>query len=220
LPWCVPSGIRIAQIQQATQIRRSWILNDQEAVSNSPWYALRVQQRLAKLVSVSLRVKGYEEFLPLCGSMPTLTGITRKEQDIPLFPGYLFCRFDVRDRLLPILTTPGVISIVGIGKTPVAVSEEEVDSIKAVIRSGLHSKAAPFLPTGSKVVLKRGPLAGLEGIVIGLAEKYRLVVSVTLLQRSVSVEIDPHWLSDTSTISNFVPQVADGRASTAQGYRA
>ncbi len=191
-----------------------------EAGINAAWYALRVQQRLANLVSVSLRGKGYEEFLPFCHSRPDLTGIGQKGQEIPLFPGYLFCRFDVRDRLLPILTTPGVISIVGIGKTPVAVSDEEIDSIKTVVESGLHSKAAYFLPTGSRVVLKRGPLAGLEGIVIGLAEKYRLVVSVTLLQRSVSVEIDPHWVSDASTIGSFTLQVADGLASTVQGYRA
>jgi transcription antitermination factor NusG len=184
----------------------------------APWYALRVQQRLARAVSISLRGKGYEEFLPLC-PRPDLTGAVKgKELDIPLFPGYLFCRFDIRDRFLPILTTPGVMSIVGIGKTPVPVSDEEIDSIKAVIRSGLRSQAEPFLPTGSKVLIDRGPLAGLEGVVIGHDGRYRLIVSVILLQRSVSVEVDPNWISSAPAIGSLMPHIIETPTLTSREY--
>jgi len=209
------------QIQGHFKLGGNWVSMIKGATINAPWYALRVQQRLAKAVSISLRGKGYEEFLPLCHSRSDLIGSgNRKQQDTPLFPGYLFCRFDVRDRLLPILTTPGVMSIVGIGKTPVPVSDEEIDSIKTVIRSGLHSKAAPFLPNGSKVVLETGPLSGLEGVVIGFAESCHLIVSVTLLHRSISVEIDSSWVSLAPSIRSFIPLVVERRTTSTRDYGA
>jgi transcription antitermination factor NusG len=105
----------------------------------------------------------------------------------------LFCRFDVQDRL-PILTTPGIISIVGTGKIPVAISDLEIDAIQTVIRSGLHLQPWPQLAVGSRVVIEIGPLKGLEGVALDIKKKYRLFVSVPLLQRSVSVEIDREWV--------------------------
>jgi transcription antitermination factor NusG len=105
----------------------------------------------------------------------------------------LFCRFDVRGRLLPILTTPGVISIVGAGKTPIAISDEEIGALQAVIRSGLTVQPWPLLRVGSKVHIEGGPLAGLEGIITNTNKIYRLIVSVSLLQRSVAVEIEREW---------------------------
>ena len=99
------------------------------------WYALRVQSRLSSLASTTLRGKGYEEFSPLYRSRRRWSDRT-KELELPLFPGYLFCRFDVSDRL-PILTTPGVIGIVGIGKTPAPVDLDEIEAVRAILRSGL-----------------------------------------------------------------------------------
>src|ERR1035437_10166011 len=94
------------------------------------WYALRVQSRLAGLVSTTLRGKGYEEFFPLyCSERRWSDRI--KKIELPLFPGYLFCRFDVSDRLLPILSTPGVICIVGAGKTPIPIDDEEIEAVRA-----------------------------------------------------------------------------------------
>ena len=155
------------------------------------WYAIRVQSKLGNLASATLRGKGYEEFLPLYRSRRRWSDRV-KELDLPLFPGYLFCRFDVYDRL-PILTTPGVISIVGAGKTPIPVSDDEIAAIQAVIRSGLAAMPWPCLTVGSRILIERGPLAGLEGIALDVDRKYRLIVSVPLLQRSVAVEIDRGW---------------------------
>jgi transcription antitermination factor NusG len=115
-----------------------------------------------------------------------------------LFPGYLFCRFDVHDRLLPILTTPGVISIIGAGKTPIAVSDQEIASVQAILRSGLPARPWPCLTVGCRVLLERGPLAGIEGIVLNVDKAFRLVVSVPLLQRSVAVEIERDWVRPLS----------------------
>ena len=157
-----------------------------------PWYALRIQSRLASLASTTLRGKGYEEFSPLYRSRRRWSDRT-KELELPLFPGYLFLRFDVSDRLVPILTTPGVIGIVGIGKTPAPVDLDEIEAIRVILRSGLAAQPWPSLRVGSKVYIERGPLAGLEGIITNTDKVYRLIVSVSLLQRSVAVEIDREW---------------------------
>ncbi len=156
------------------------------------WYALQVQARLAAVASATLRGKGYEEFLPLYRARRRWSDRI-KQVDIPLFPGYLFCRFDPHDRLVPVLTTPGVISIVGAGKNPIPVLEEELDAVRAILRSGLPAQPWPFLSVGSRIFIGHGPLAGLEGTITDAAKTCRLVVSVSLLQRSVAVEIDREW---------------------------
>jgi transcription antitermination factor NusG len=157
-----------------------------------PWYALRIQSRLGIVASTTLRGKGYEEFLPLYRSRRRWSDRV-KELELPLFPGYLFCRFDASDRLMPILTTPGVIGIVGFGKTPAPVDDDEIQAIRVILCSGLAAQPWPLLRVGSKVYIEAGPLAGLEGIIANTDKVYRLIVSVSLLQRSVAVEIDREW---------------------------
>jgi len=156
------------------------------------WYAIRIQTRLGSVASATLHGKGYEEFLPLYRS-PRRWSDRIKKLELPLFPGYLFCRFDVSDRLMPILTTPGVIGIVGAGKTPVPIDDAEIEAIRAILRSGLAAQPWSFLRVGSKVYIEGGPLAGVEGIITSTDKVHRLIVSVSLLQRSVAVEIDREW---------------------------
>jgi transcription antitermination factor NusG len=164
--------------------------------SNEPdicWYAIRVQSKYEQLVAGSLRGKGYEEYLPLYRSRRRWSDRV-KEIDLPLFPGYLFCRFDVNDRLMPILTTPGVISIVGAGKSPIAISNQEIAAVQAIIRSGLPTQPWPGLTVGSRVFIQEGPLAGIEGICLNVDKVFKLIVSIPLLQRSVAVEIERDWV--------------------------
>jgi transcription antitermination factor NusG len=111
----------------------------------------------------------------------------------------LFCRFDLRERVLPILTIPGVITIVGTGKVPVPLTDEEIATIRMVILSGVAALPWPRLVAGDKVLIERGPLAGLEGVALNAAKKHRLVVSVPLLQRSIAVEIDRDWIRPIAT---------------------
>jgi transcription antitermination factor NusG len=162
------------------------------------WYALRVRARCERAVSAALSGKGYDEYLPLYRSRRRWSDRAR-DLDLPLFTGYLFCRFDVQVRL-PILTTPGVISVVGSGKVPVAIPDREIDAIQTLIRSGLHLQPWPQLMVGSRVVIEKGPLKGLEGIALDVKKKYRLFVAVPLLQRSVSVEIDREWVRPLSRV--------------------
>jgi len=155
------------------------------------WYAVHVRTRFESQMSTVLRSKGYEEFLPTYRCRHRWSD-RAKELDLPLFPGYLFSRFDARERL-PILKSPGVIAIVGSGKTPIPISDEEIEAIRVIVRSGLPAQPWSHLTVGSRVFIEDGPLAGLEGIVKCVDKRFRLVVSVPLLQRSVGVEIEPSW---------------------------
>jgi len=156
------------------------------------WYAIHVRSRFESQISTVLRSKGYEEFLPTYRCRHWWSD-RAKELDLPLFPGYLFSRFDARERL-PILKSPGVIAIVGLGKTPIPIPDEEIEAIRAIVRSGLPAEPWAHLTVGSRVFIEAGPLAGLEGIVVNVDKRFRLVVSLSLLQRSVGVEIERSWV--------------------------
>jgi transcription antitermination factor NusG len=117
---------------------------------------------------------------------------------VPLFPGYLFCRFDPQNRL-PILKTPGVIQVVGCSRQPIPVDEDEIKSIQALVTSGIPNQPWPFLKVGEKVRIESGPLRGLEGVVVEFRGNRRLILSVSLLQRSVAVEIDAAFVRSENT---------------------
>jgi len=152
------------------------------------WYALHVKPRFERYVSEHLAQKGYETFLPTYVSKRQWSDRV-KTLSLPLFPGYTFCRFDVNGRL-PILVTPSVMMILGVGRIPAPVEETELATIRHVIDSGVQAAPCAYLTVGEKVRVESGPLAGLVGIVDRIKGRERLVVSVVLLMRSVAVEID------------------------------
>ncbi len=162
-----------------------------------PWYAVHVQARYEQAVASSLRNRGYRDFLPVYSCMRRWSDRVKK-MELPLFPGYLFCRLDVNYRL-PILTTPGVISIVGVGKLPHPVEEDEINALQIVAGSGLLLEPWPFLKTGERVRIDDGPLRNVEGILSEIGDRGQLVVSITLLQRSVAVTIDRSWVRPISS---------------------
>lgn len=157
--------------------------------SEPRWYALQVRQRHEKTTAAILRIKGYDPFLPLYRARHRWADRIA-ELELPLFPGYVFCRFDLRDRRIPILTTPGVIQVIGAGGIPSPVNDDEIAAVRLIVRSGLPAEPWPYLPSGAPVRIAAGALAGLEGIFLEAKKRHRLVVSVTLLQRSVAVELD------------------------------
>jgi len=157
-----------------------------------PWFALQVRSRYERNVATFLDGKGYEWFLPSYRSRRRWSDRV-KELELPLFPGYLFCRFDPQERL-PILKTPGMISIVGTAKVPTAVDETEIAALRALVASGLPRQPWPYLQIGQRVRIEHGALSGLEGILLQQKGCNRLVLSVTLLQRSVAAEIDSSWV--------------------------
>ena len=164
-----------------------------DAVSQFPWFVVAVRVNYERAVSVSFQEMGFPVFLPLYRVRRKWSDRT-KEVEVPLFAGYTFCRFDP-SRRLPILQTPGVITIVGSNATgPVPVDDNEIEEIRALVGSDLPVGPWPFVREGSLARVEHGPLAGFEGIVIEVKSKYRLIVSVPLLQRSIFAEIDREWV--------------------------
>jgi transcription antitermination factor NusG len=157
-----------------------------------PWFALRVRSKHERVSAEHLRHRGYEEFSPTYKAEIQWSD-RKKSADRFLFPGYVFCRFNPNDRL-PILTTPGVVGLVEFGAGPAIIPEPEVERIRTMVGSGLLVTPWPFLEVGQTVLLERGPLAGLEGILEEVKGGLRLVVSIPLLRRSVSTEVDRTWV--------------------------
>jgi transcription antitermination factor NusG len=139
---------------------------------------------------LQLQNKDLECFLPLyTAKKPGYDRI--RERELPLFPGYLFCRLDPVKRL-PVLITPGVLQIVGVAREPIPIDDDEIAAIHGVLQTGRATRPCPYQPpqVAQRVRIENGPLSGLEGVIVRLKNRQRLVVSVTLLQRSIAVEID------------------------------
>jgi len=161
------------------------------------WFALQVRARWESSTAAQLSGKGYPVLLP--------TRRARKNRHLrptrptpPLFPGYIFCEFDALNRL-PILVTPGVIAVVSCGRVPLPVSNSEIAAIQTIVSSGACAEPWPYLEVGTKVRFENGALQGLTGILIHVKGNHRIVVSVSLLRRSVAVEIDRECVSAFSS---------------------
>jgi transcription antitermination factor NusG len=174
----------------------SQTVGEKQEFGRPPWFAIRVKSNFEKKVATGLRNKGLEEFLPMYQSRRRLSD-RYKTVDLPLFPGYLFCRLDL-DHRLPLLTTVGFLYIVSVGNKPVPVDEGEIAAVQFVVRSGVPAVPWPSLAVGQRVRLESGPLCGLEGVVTQVGMRDRICVSVTLLQRGVSVEVDRDWIRPLS----------------------
>jgi transcriptional antiterminator RfaH len=155
------------------------------------WFAIQVKLQYEQFVAKVLNAKGFEAFSPTYRRLDSDRGEEKSEP--PLFPGYLFGLFNVRFRL-PILTTPGVHRVVGYGKNPVPIPPEEIKAIQEVTKFGPPPEPCPFLETGTRVQVIKGPLTGVEGILIETRSRCRVVLSVSLIQQSIRVEVDRQFL--------------------------
>jgi transcription antitermination factor NusG len=149
------------------------------------WLAVYVKHRHEKAVTGHLQKSGYEAFLPLYMKNRQ----DSKHSHLPLFPGYVFCRSQI-DRLLPILKTPGVFTLVGFNNTAASIPDHEIEGLKLLLRSGLRLEPWKYVAPGEQIRLKAGPLRGLEGVVLEAGHEKWVVLSVHLLQRSVAVKVD------------------------------
>ncbi len=172
----------------------SFSLGDQMSTRNHswPWYAILTKTGREKNATMLLENAGFECYLPISKSRRKWSDRT-KQVEVPLFPGYLFCRMNPNDRL-PVLITPGVVQIVGTGKTPIPIEDQEIAAIQRVASSGLSTMPWPHLQVGQVARIEEGPLQGISGIVVRIKSGLKLVLSVQLLQRSIAVEIDRNWI--------------------------
>jgi transcription antitermination factor NusG len=152
------------------------------------WYAAYTCANHEKRVAEQLEGRAVEYFLPLYKSVRRWND--RKVQlDLPLFPGYLFVRLPLRDRLR-VLEVPSVVRLVGFNSTPTALPEEEIQALRTGLKAGIRAEPHPYLRIGRRVRIISGPLTGREGILLRRKGHIRVVLSIELLQRSVAIEVD------------------------------
>jgi transcription antitermination factor NusG len=158
------------------------------AAGTRNWYALFTRYQHEKAFASALSNKNHEVYLPLFRSVRQWQD-RAKQLFLPLFPGYVFIRGGM-DRQLQILTTPGIIRIVGWGGRPAIVPQNQLDAVRQIIESNLDVETHPFLQFGDRVRVKTGPLKGLEGVLTRKKREAHLVVSMEMLGQSAAVEID------------------------------
>lgn len=153
------------------------------------WHAIRTRSRQEQVVSRYLRAQGLEEFLPVYQVRRRWSDRV-KVLDVPLFDGYVFCRFDDQ-RMTPVLSAPGVVHVVSFDGTPAPIPDGEIEAVRQLVDSRLPASPCPYLKEGAAVRIRSGPMKGVEGRLVAIQNRYRLRLSVHMLQRSVEVEIDP-----------------------------
>jgi transcription antitermination factor NusG len=169
------------------QVMQGWVGAD-DATLEGRWYAVSTRHQHERMVADTLAKKGFETFLPLYSAAHRWKDRT-KILSLPLYPSYVFLRGGF-DRRLQLLTTPGLVGVVGFAGRPGIIPEAEMEAIRRVIAGRLRVEPFPFLNCGERVRVKSGPLEGIEGILIRKRTLCRLVLSVELLGRSVAVEVD------------------------------
>ena len=169
------------------------------------WYAIYVNPNCERRVAHALTGKGFESYLPLCWQYRNWSNRVRKVERA-LMPGYVFSRFCSQKRL-PILTVPGVVYIVGTRSGPTPVDPDELAAVRQVAESSRMAEPWPFLAAGKLVTLEYGPLRGVTGRLISAGSGLKVVVSISLLQRSVAVEVDRSWVSPVNE-GRFRPALA------------
>lgn len=152
------------------------------------WYAAYTCARHEKRVAEQFERRSVESFLPLYETVHRWKN-GRARLELPLFPGYVFVRIAVQERLR-VLEVPSVVRLVGFGGLPTPLPEGEVEAIREGLARNLHAKPHPFLSVGRRVRVRSGPLQGLQGVLVRRKGNYRVVLSMDLIMRSIVVDLD------------------------------
>jgi len=151
------------------------------------WFAVQVAPRAEYKVVQHLDYKGYETFLPTYRSKRRWKD-RAKVLELPLFPSYVFCRA-LPESTGMVLTIPGTIRLVGMAGKPSVILDHEIEAIQRISSSGMAAAPYPYMCAGQKVRITAGPLAGIIGVLSQVESNYRLIVTVELIMRSISVEL-------------------------------
>lgn len=152
------------------------------------WFALYTCANQERRVAAQLEVRGVEHFLPLYRSRRNWKD-RRVFLDLPLFPGYVFARFEWPERVR-ILQARGVVRVVGSNGQPSPLAEGDMVALRSGVRGALRFDPHPYLTAGTRVRILHGPLAGMTGILVRKKNSYRVVLSVDLIASSVALEVD------------------------------
>ena len=159
-----------------------------ESVEQPHWYAIQTRSRHEKVVRDQLAAKRITHLLPLWRKRSVWKDRV-KHVELPLFSGYLFGYFALRDKIA-VLETVGVARLVGINGKPLPIPEEQIAAVRTMMEHRLPCSPYPYLVEGMRVRIKCGLLAGAEGILIAKKQRHRLVIRVDLIQQAVAVDVD------------------------------
>jgi transcription antitermination factor NusG len=166
------------------------------------WYALQVYTGKEKWVAATLEERGHQILL-LLYTVVRWWSDRRKRIDQPVFPGYVFCHFDPHRRS-PILAAPGVLRIVSSGRTPMPLEDREIEALARIANAGCCVAPVPYLRIGEWVRISGGALDGTIGQVMMFRKGLRVVVSISILERSVSLEVS-HERLERLSLNNSRP---------------
>ena len=151
------------------------------------WYAVRVRAQQETIASQSLKNRGLEEFLPVYESRRHWVDRV-KVVNLPLFAGYVFCRFTLDQKSL-VLGAAGCVQVVKFGASPAPVPDEDIGALKRLVESGL-AFPHPYVNEGMRVRVCTGVFKNVEGYIQKVKNQEQLIISLHILQRSVSVHIE------------------------------
>ena len=178
----------MGSVAQTTEWAAAYPVQAQNAMVEARWYAAYTCANHEKCVAAELGVREVEHFLPLYSSVRRWKD-RRVQLELPLFPGYVFVRLALSDRLR-VVQIPSVVRMVGFGGVPTALPDMELEIMRSGLSERLRAEPHPFLTVGRRVRITAGPFAGLEGVLKRKRSSLRVVVSLELIQRSVAVEVE------------------------------
>jgi transcription antitermination factor NusG len=155
---------------------------------NQLWFAVYTIPRHEKRLAEHFAVRQIEFFLPLYRTLRKWKDGSRIHLELPLFPNYIFVRISRRERVR-VLEVPGVLSIVGCGREPAPLPDSDIEGLRRGIESA-KIEPYPYLAAGEKVRINAGPLAGMEGVLIRKKNAFRVVLTISMIMQSASVEVD------------------------------
>jgi len=170
-----------------------------EHVTSARWYAVTTQPRHEKVVAQQLQAKSIETFLPLL-KISSRWKDRRVLIEQPIFPGYVFTRIDLKDRP-HVFSVPSVVRILSFSGAPAPIDDDEIEAVRLCLAHCDKPEPHPFPAAGELVRVKSGALQGLKGIVARHKNQCRIVVTITLIHKSISAEIDAHLLEPLNTYS-------------------
>lgn len=158
------------------------------AAATDLWHAVYTHARHEKKVALQLKERSIEHFLPVFRSIRRWKD-RRKELDLVLFPGYVFVRLSMRDRLR-VLQLPGVVRFVSFNGQPAELPGADLEALRRGLSHGIRAEHHPYLTVGRRVKVTHGPMAGAQGILVRTKNNCRVVISIDAIMRAVAVEIN------------------------------
>ena len=182
-------------LRQPSRAKEDIIFATLSTGAETRWYAVHTNSRHEKTVAQQMEGSQIPYFLPLYKSVRRWKD-RKKHVEMPLFPGYVFVQIALRDKL-QVLKVPGVVQLISFNGRPAALPDAEIEALRSGLARSVATEPHPYLVVGKKVRVHHGPFAGVEGILIRRKDKFRVVLSIHLIQRSVAVEVDETEIEPT-----------------------